>query len=171
MLYKAVNIAAHTRPNARKTSLSPGDLPTSNPLPLCFHILTNCFPRKSFPLITIRIARECGVSLRPFSSLATRRSSLPLCFHQLADSLSLFALFFRLPFFVFNNLRTLLPKHPGCGGGGFPSRPPLRELRALRVSESSFRPVSLRRLRRAGLLATFNCRLSRHNAKIHPIPL
>jgi hypothetical protein len=27
--------------------------------PLCFHILTNCFSRNSFVLITIRIARGC----------------------------------------------------------------------------------------------------------------
>src|SRR5229473_3383438 len=47
---------------------------------------------------------------------ATRHSPLPLCFHSLADSLSLFALFFRLRSFIFNSLQTLLPKHPGCGG-------------------------------------------------------
>ncbi len=49
--------------------------------------------------------------------LATHHSPLPLCFHPLADSLSLFALFFRFPFFLFNSLQTLLPKHPGVWGG------------------------------------------------------
>jgi hypothetical protein len=29
---------------------------------LCFHILTNCFPRKPFSFTTIRIARGCGGS-------------------------------------------------------------------------------------------------------------
>src|SRR5713101_2837250 len=36
-----------------------------------------------------------------------------LCFLRLAHSFSLFALFFRLPSFVFNNFRTLSAKHPG----------------------------------------------------------
>jgi hypothetical protein len=85
--------------------------------------------------------------------------SVPLwqihCFYTLADSLSLFALFFRLPFFIFNSLRTLLPKHPGVGGCA--SRSPLRELSVFRLSALSF---PLRSLRRAGLLSIFNCRLS-----------
>ena len=32
---------------------------TSQKSPLCFHNLTNCFPRNSFPLITKQIARGC----------------------------------------------------------------------------------------------------------------
>jgi len=63
-------------------------LPTHYPLffALCFHTLTNCSSRNPFILITIRIARGCGGSLRFY--LATRHSPLPLCFHQLAASLS-----------------------------------------------------------------------------------
>jgi hypothetical protein len=38
-----------------------------------------------------------------------------LCFEQIAHSLSLFALFFSLPRFVFNHLRALFAKHPGGG--------------------------------------------------------
>src|SRR5260370_26794147 len=47
--------------------------------------------------------------------LATHHSPLPLCFHPLADSLSLFALFFRLPFFIFNSLQPPFAKTPGVG--------------------------------------------------------
>ena len=46
----------------------------SNLSALCFHILTNCSFRKSFILITIRIARGCGVCALPF--LVTRHSPL-----------------------------------------------------------------------------------------------
>jgi hypothetical protein len=34
--------------------------------PLCFHHLTNCFSRKSFVLITIRVAQGCGPHFLPF---------------------------------------------------------------------------------------------------------
>jgi hypothetical protein len=57
-----------------------------------------------------------GVWVPPaFWPLATHHSPLPLCFHPLADFLSLFAIFFRLPFFIFNSLHSF-PKHPGVGG-------------------------------------------------------
>src|SRR5260370_5381343 len=50
-----------------------------NLLALCFHILTNCFFRKSFILTTIRIARGCGVPLAfcPTSNLRPRISNTP----------------------------------------------------------------------------------------------
>ena len=41
-------------------------------------------------------------------------------FHTLARSLSLFALFFAPPSFVFNHLQTLFQKHRGWGGSPSP---------------------------------------------------
>ena len=80
---------------------------------LCFHNLTNCFSRKPLLLITIRIAPGVGIPVVLY--LATRHSPLPLYFHQLADSLTLFGLFFESSQFVFSNLRTLFAKTPGWG--------------------------------------------------------
>src|SRR5260370_3909647 len=73
------------------------------------------------------------------------------CSQQLTDSLSLFALFSALVFFVFNSIQTLFAKHPGWVWGGLvirmirqspiPSVRPgsaLRQLRALSVSALSF---------------------------------
>ena len=50
---------------------------------------------------------------RPASPLSLSQIS---CFQQLANSCSLFALFSTRLCFVFNTLRTLLPKHRGWGG-------------------------------------------------------
>src|SRR5216684_4084419 len=123
-----MNIAGHSRRNSLKIPVCPAartsnlELQTSNPLPLCFHTLTNPFSRNSFRFTSIQIPRGGG-TLLPFSPLvypervfAKGHLPLPFCFHPLTDSLSLFALFFRLPFFIFNSLRTLLPKHPGWWG-------------------------------------------------------
>ena len=85
---------------------------------LCFHNLTNCFSRKPLLLITIRIAPGVGIPVVLY--LATRHSPLPLYFHQLADSLTLFGLFFESSQFVFSNLRTLFAKHRG----GYPRAQP-----------------------------------------------
>ncbi len=52
--------APSARPVARTSNL---ELPTSNSLPLCFHILTNCFSRNPFVFTFIRIAP--GVTPNP----------------------------------------------------------------------------------------------------------
>jgi hypothetical protein len=60
--------------------------------PLCFHTLTNCFSRKPFVLITIRIARGCGggsVFLSSDLSLFSVASVSPWqihSFHTIANS-------------------------------------------------------------------------------------
>jgi len=43
------------------------------PVPLCFHILTNCFSRKPFVFTTIRIARGCGVQRTIFGARFRKR--------------------------------------------------------------------------------------------------
>ena len=72
--------------------------------------------------LTLAFATFQSVS---FSPRSTPLQQIP-CSHSLPDSFSLFALFSTLASFVFNNLRTLFPKHRGCGV-------PLRHLRALRA--------------------------------------
>src|SRR5260370_28323573 len=88
----------------------------------------------------------------PISAPSVFRFFLHLtCSQQLTDSLSLFALFPALVFFVFNSIQTLFAKHPGWVWGGLvirmirqspipPLRPgsALRQLRALSVSALSF---------------------------------
>ena len=59
--------------------------------PLCFHILTNCFSCKPFILITIRIARGCGVHTVLLPSSVTLWSRWqPLFFQGVAASLNTF---------------------------------------------------------------------------------
>jgi hypothetical protein len=102
---------------------------------LCFHTLTNCHSRKSFLLITIRVARGCGdlCALSRHSSLATRH--FPKVWGLLAGSVSLrdsaYPLWPVSPFvscscglfgipkkvnsFAIKQIQTLLAKHPGWG--------------------------------------------------------
>src|SRR6266851_3655708 len=92
---------------------------------LCFHILTNCFSRNPFILITIRIAPGCGgtqASNPPPNSVPPRRylprpcrGGKSIVFRHLLPLSRLFALFSALLPFVFNPLQPLSRKHPGVG--------------------------------------------------------
>jgi hypothetical protein len=80
-------------------------------LALCFHILTNCFSRKSFVLITIRITPGVwGIAPSCCSPSGVDRAK-----HSLSRACSLLPLFFRLPAFGFNHLQPLFPKHREYG--------------------------------------------------------
>ncbi len=65
---KALNLAAHPLRRLRVLCVSALSF-ASILFALCFHILTDCFSRKSPILITIRIARVCGGTEVPASSL------------------------------------------------------------------------------------------------------
>src|SRR5260370_1643128 len=91
---------------------------------LCFHILTNCFSRNPFILITIRIAPGAGVqasNLSPNSVPPRRclprpcRGGKSIVFRHLLPLSRLFALLSALPPFVFNRLQPLSRKHRGWG--------------------------------------------------------
>jgi len=100
----------------------PSDLQTLDALllPLCFHILTNCFSRKPFILITIRIARGCHPpTFRP-SDLPTCQL---FCLQRLANSFSLFALFFRTPIPLFSIVSSLFLQNTRGGVSPLPIQP------------------------------------------------
>jgi hypothetical protein len=123
-------------------------LPTLFLPPLCFHILTNCFSRNPFILITIPIAPGCGGTSLPISlrTLCLRAAACPglvgvanplfsgIC---CLFPVSLRSFLHSLP--LFSIVCSLFPrKHPG---GGYPRNPDLQTfksrpsyLRAYRMS-------------------------------------
>jgi len=90
---------------------------------LCFQIVTNCFSRKSFPLIIICVARGCGgMSFLP-NSLCKRLSlSTPLFTY----SCGLFVVGRKPNSFAIKQVQTLSAKYPGYGypGRGTPGGEP-----------------------------------------------
>src|SRR5260370_9434081 len=100
---------------------------------LCFHILTNCFSRNPFILITIRIAPGCGgTSLQSLSELC---ASAPLpaptfsgwqihCFQAFAASFPSLCALFSTPSLCFQSFAASFPKTPGGGGPAFPPPAP-----------------------------------------------
>ncbi len=94
----------------------PSDLQTLDVLlsPLCFHILTNCFPRNPFILITIRIARGCTPTTLPSSVFCFQPPASTHEFSRTSGLFALLVLFSAVPPFVFNHLQPLFPK-PGVG--------------------------------------------------------
>src|SRR5216684_890854 len=81
---------------------------------LCFHILTNCFPRNPFILITIRIARGCTPTTLPSSVFCFQPPASTHEFSRTSGLFALLVLFSAVPPFVFNHLQPLFPK-PGVG--------------------------------------------------------
>ena len=86
------------------------------------------------------LAKHTGWGVPSIHSLLAR-PTLPYRVKSRASSYlqplwPLFALFFNLPFFIFNSLRPLFPKHPGWGVCA--SRSPLRGPCALCASALSF---------------------------------
>src|SRR5712664_748492 len=102
---------------------------------LCFHILTNCFSRNPFILITIRIAPGCGgTSLQSPSELC---ASAPLpaptlsgwqihCFQAFAASFPSLCAPFCTPSLCFQSFAASFPKTPGWGVPAF--QPPASDL-------------------------------------------
>jgi len=104
---------------------------------LCFQIVTNCFSRKSFPLIIICVARGCGgMSFLP-NSLCKRLSlSTPLFTY----SCGLFVVGRKPNSFAIKQVQTLSAKYPGMGipdAGHREGNPPARR----RVSPSPPHPL------------------------------
>src|SRR6266478_1702435 len=105
---------------------------------LCFHILTNCFSRNPFILITIRIVPRCrGTSLQSPSKLC---ASAPLpapalsrwqihCFQAFAASFPSLCALFCTPSLCFQSLAASFPKTPGGGVPAF--QPPASDLQRL----------------------------------------
>ena len=99
-------------------------LPTLFLPPLCFHILTNCFSRNPFILITIHIAPECGgTNLQSLSELC---ASAPLpaptlsgwqihCFQAFAASFPSLCALFCTPSLCFQSFAASFRKIPGVG--------------------------------------------------------
>jgi hypothetical protein len=109
MLTSLVTVVLHPCPPLRQLNwLASCALTDSKKSPLCFHNLTNCFSRSSFPFITIQITRGC--------TLPCVISTAP---PRLISFLShACALFWRMEIFnshVFSPLRTLCEKHGEWG--------------------------------------------------------
>ena len=105
---------------------------------LCFQIVTNCFSRKSFPLIIICVARGCVgyVSFLP-NSLCKRLSlSTPLFTY----SCGLFVVGRKLNSFAIKQVQTLSAKYPGYGypGRGTPGGEPACSETGVPFSAASF---------------------------------
>jgi len=90
---------------------------------LCFQIVTNCFSRKSFPLIIICVARGCGgMSFLPNSLCKRLGLSTPLFTY----SCGLFVVGRKPNSFAIKQVQTLSAKYPGYGypGRGTPGGEP-----------------------------------------------
>jgi hypothetical protein len=91
---------------------------------LCFHNLTNCFSRKSFVLITIRIARGCHLcALRAPTSVPSVlrffRVAGATCF--ISYYCELFVIAKKVKSFAIRQIQTLFKKYPGWGVATVPA--------------------------------------------------